>query len=127
MQEGHHPTAAVTQTLLGDVRFWPVVASFSGGFLSYWQGAYLSFPCSYHGCISIQKLQKWCCFWIQKLQKWCDLWIQKLQNNCRFWIQNLRKWITRFLDPEIVEMVERSYINNINIKDNNKNNINHNT
>ena len=43
--------------------------------------------------------------WIQKLQKWCDLWIQKLQNNCRFRIQNLRKWITRFLDPEIIEMV----------------------
>ena len=27
-----------------------------------------------------------------------------------FWIQNLLKWTTWFLDPEIVEMVDRSYV-----------------
>ena len=44
--------------------------------------------------LTIQKLQKWCCFWIHKLQKYCSLWIQKS------W-----KWTKIFLDPDIVEML----------------------
>ena len=35
---------------------------------------------------------------IQKLQKWCCFWIQTLLENCNFWIHEIE--IVCFLDPD---------------------------